>query len=84
VRQDEEKQKQKTKIMLSTISQINKEKNSFQKVGLRPAQKPQKGRPNSQASGERKRTGATSVGSQDISKKNVLREGGEDSSPYGL
>jgi esterase/lipase len=74
VSQDEEKQKQKAKIMLSTIGQITQEKNTFQRAGPRPTQKPQKGRPNSLASGG-KRTGATGVGSQDISNENVLREG---------
>jgi hypothetical protein len=29
---------------------ITQEKNTFQRVGLRPAKKPQKGKPNSQAS----------------------------------
>jgi hypothetical protein len=38
VRQDEEKQKQKTKILLSTIGQITQEKNTFQRVGPTPAQ----------------------------------------------
>jgi hypothetical protein len=40
--------------MLSTIRQITQEKNTFQRVRLRPAQKPQKGSPNSQASGVKK------------------------------
>jgi hypothetical protein len=51
VRQDEGKQKLKAKVMLSTIGQIIQEKNTFPRVGPRPAQKPQKGRPTSQASG---------------------------------
>jgi hypothetical protein len=55
VKKDREKQKQKAKIMLSTIGQITQEKSTFQRVGPRPVEKPQKGRPNSQASGERKR-----------------------------
>jgi hypothetical protein len=46
----------------------------FSELVPRPAQKAQKGRPNSQASGGKKRTGATGVGSQDISKENVLGE----------
>jgi hypothetical protein len=38
VRWNEEKQKQNAKTMLSTIKQINQEKNTFQRVGLRPTQ----------------------------------------------
>jgi hypothetical protein len=63
VRRDKEKQNQKAKIMLSTIRKITQEKNTFQRVGLRLAQKPHKGRPNSQAwsEGGRKRTSAIGV-----------------------
>jgi hypothetical protein len=47
VKQDEEKQNQKAKIMLSIIRKITQEENTFQRVGSKPAQKPQNGRPNS-------------------------------------
>jgi hypothetical protein len=66
VRQDGEKGKQKAKITLSAIGQITQEKNTFQRAGPRPARNPRR---------KRKRTDATSVGSQDISNENVLRKG---------
>jgi hypothetical protein len=44
-RQDEKKQKQKSKIILSKIEQISQKKTTFQKAGPRPAQIPQNRRP---------------------------------------
>jgi hypothetical protein len=43
--------------MLAIIRQITEEKNTFQRVGPRPAQKLQNGRPNSQASEGKKENG---------------------------
>jgi hypothetical protein len=54
VRRDEEKQKQKAKIMLSILGQATQGKKTSQTAGYKPTQKSQKGRQDSQTPGGKK------------------------------
>jgi hypothetical protein len=77
VRWGEEKQKQKAKIMLSTLGKPLERKTLLKErsTTLTP-KKPQKGEQDSQTPGERK--------NQNISDVNVLKGKREDNSPYDL
>jgi hypothetical protein len=67
IKRDEEKQKQKAKIMLSTLGQATGEKNTSQRAEYivpKSLHRPQ---------GERMKTNVIDGGSQDTSDNNVLK-----------
>jgi hypothetical protein len=89
VRWDEEKQKKKVKIMLSTLGLPTGEKNTSERADYNPPQKSlgkesRVHRPQE----ERKKTNVIDMGNPDISDENVLKgkrkRGRQNDSPYDL